>query len=63
MNNLSATLSSLTPSTLWGWIGAILLIGAVVYHRTLTTMGMVLALGVGFYLYFVLDSSSTTSSS
>jgi hypothetical protein len=55
------TLSSLTPNTIYGWIGGGLLIGTVLYHKSLGTLGLVLGFGIGIYLYFVVDDQSATA--
>lgn len=51
---------TLIPSTLLGWVGLIMIILGLVWHRALSTIGLILVIGVGIYLYY---SSSTTSSS
>ena len=60
------SLTSLTPNTIYGWAGLAVMGGAFLYHKTLSSMGLILALGVGASLYFVMDDqaapASTTSS-
>ena len=57
------TLSSLTPNGIYGWLGLGLIVGTLAYHKALTTMGTVIGLGLGLYLYFVVDQSTSTTSS
>lgn len=53
------TLSALTPTGIYGWAGLALMGGAFLYHKTLSTMGMLIGLGLGAYLYFVVDANTT----
>jgi hypothetical protein len=53
-------INSLTPNTLLGWVGAGLLLGTAFYHKRLTEFGLIAGLAVGFYLYFVVDQTTTT---
>jgi len=56
-------LSAYTPNTIYGWIGLGLIGGALLYHKSLTSMGLVIGLGLGIYLYFVVDQGTTATSS
>lgn len=59
-------LSTFTPNTIYGWAGLALMGGSFLYHKSLSSMGMIIGLGIGFYLYAVVDDNavaSTTASS
>jgi hypothetical protein len=56
-------MSSLTPNSIYGWVGLALIGGTVAYHRSLGTIGLVVGFGLGIYLYFVVDDQTTTASS
>lgn len=51
-------MSNWMPKSLWGWLGLLLIIGAVVYHRALSTIALIIGLVVGGYLYLYLDTSA-----
>lgn len=51
-------LTSLTPNTIYGWAGLAAFAYTILYHKTLTTVGLFIGLGVGFYLYFVMDTQA-----
>lgn len=53
------TLDALTPTGIYGWIGLGLMGAAFLWHKTLSSMGLILALGIGAYLYFVVDANTT----
>jgi hypothetical protein len=55
------TLSALTPTGIYGWAGLALMAGSFLYNKSLSTLGLVIGLGLGFYLYFVVDSNATPS--
>jgi hypothetical protein len=60
------SLSTFTPNTIYGWAGLALMGGSFLYHKSLSTMGMVIGLAIGYYLYAVVDdnaAATTTSSS
>jgi hypothetical protein len=57
------SLNSLTPNTIYGWAGLVVMGGAFLYHKSLSSMGLILAIGVGAYLYFVMDDQTATTSS
>ncbi len=46
-----------TPNSIWGWLGIIIVIGAIVYHKSLTWLGLILALVLGWYLYAQVDAA------
>ena len=54
-------LTNLTPNTTYGWLGAALLVGTALYHKSLGTLGLVLGFGLGAYLYFVVDDATATT--
>jgi hypothetical protein len=56
-------MSSLTPNTMYGWVGLAMIAGTVLYHKSLGTMGLVIGFGLGIYLYFVMDDQAATTSS
>lgn len=56
-------LSTFTPNTIYGWAGLALMGGSFLYHKSLSTIGMILGLGIGFYLYAVVDDNAVTTTS
>lgn len=54
-------LTSLTPNSIYGWAGLAVMGGAFLYHKSLSSMGLIIGLGVGAYLYFVMDDQATAS--
>ncbi len=55
-------MTALQPNTIYGWLGLALMGGSFLYHRSLSSMGMILGLGIGAYLYFVMDDAAVASS-
>jgi hypothetical protein len=48
-------MTSLMPNTNYGWMGLALMGGTLLYHKMLGSVGLMLGLGLGIYLYFVVD--------
>jgi len=55
-------LSAWLPQTLWGWLGIVILVAVIIYHRALTWLGLMIGIAAFLYLYFFLDSSSSGNS-
>ncbi len=53
-------MTSLTPNTMYGWIGVVLIAGTALYHKSLGTLGLVAGFGIGIYLYFIVDDQTTS---
>lgn len=51
------------PNGILGWIGLALLFFALIYHRALTTVGLLIAVAGGIYLYFYMDAPPAAVSS
>lgn len=56
-------MQQLAPNGMYGWLGIAAIGATLAYHRKLGTMGMLIGLGVGAYLYFVIDNSTAAASS
>jgi len=54
-------LQNLQPNSIYGWIGLGAIGWTFAYHKTLTTMAIVIGMIVGIYLYFVVDQTTSTS--
>lgn len=57
MNGLSAWV----PSNIWGWIGVIFFVLAILWHKALSGFALILMLSAGFYLYFIRGQDATLS--
>ena len=55
-------MNQLAPNGMYGWLGLAAIGGTLAYHKKLGTMGMLLGLGIGAYLYFVVDNQVATTS-
>jgi hypothetical protein len=53
------SLASLSPNGTAGWIGIALIGGTALYHKSLGSLGLLAGFGIGIYLYFVADDSSS----
>jgi len=60
-NTKEKIMSNWIPNGTWGWVGAGILVAALVWHKSLSTFGLILAVAAGGYLYFVVDSNVSTA--
>lgn len=56
-------MSKWIPNGLIGWVGVGVLLFALIYHRALSTIGLLIAVVVGLYLYLQLDSGVSATAS
>ena len=55
-------MSSYTPNGIWGWLGIVIFFGAIIYHKSLSWIGLILMLVLGWYLYEKVDQANVTAS-